>query len=378
VIGAGGFAVGVAAWSFAVARPSAGTLAGVALLLVAAALAEAFPVPIESLAGGHVSLAAVFVVATGLVYGWAPAAIVALLTRVALEIVQRRPIMRLAYNGAVYALCGAGAGLAEKLVPDRSSIVALMSAVLLGAGVFWGGNVILVAAIVARWSGEPIRDVLRGMAYWTAIPFGIMASVSLMLDVLWERSPVAIIALVGPLVAIVLYQRSVYRSLEATRLALTDPLTGLGNRRHFHERLENELDRAEREARPLALCLLDVDDFKSVNDTLGHEAGDEVLIAVASRLRGGGESFRLGGDEFAMILPGLDEREALHVANMVVARLAESNVTVSAGVAGHPAPVADRNDLQRTADRALYRAKETGKNGACASSDVPTLAVVAV
>jgi diguanylate cyclase (GGDEF)-like protein len=79
-----------------------------------------------------------------------------------------------------------------------------------------------------------------------------------------------------------------------------------------------------------------------------------------------------------MILPGLDEREALHVANMVVARLAESNVTVSAGVAGHPAPVADRNDLQRTADRALYRAKETGKNGACASSDVPTLAVVAV
>jgi diguanylate cyclase (GGDEF)-like protein len=378
VIAAGAGALVAATWLFASARPSSATLAGVALLLAAATLAEAYPVPLENLAGGHVSLAAVFVVGSGLVYGWEPAVLVAFLTRVALEIVQRRPVVRLAYNGAVYALCGAAGGLAEQLVPNRSSMGGLMAAVVLGGGAFWAANVVLVSAIVARWSGDPLRGVLRGMAYWTAIPFAIMASVSLMLDVLWERSPLAVIALVGPLVAIVLYQRSVYRSLAATRLALTDPLTGLGNRRHFHERLESELDRAEREHAALALCLLDIDDFKSVNDTLGHEAGDEVLVAAAGRLRRGGEAFRLGGDEFAMVLPALDELEALRIANAVVARLAEAGVTVSAGVAAFPAPVHDRNDLQRTADRALYRAKENGKNGACASADVPALAAVAV
>jgi diguanylate cyclase (GGDEF)-like protein len=200
------------------------------------------------------------------------------------------------------------------------------------------------------------------MVYWTAIPFGIMASVSLMLEVLWERSPVAIVALVGPLVAIVLYQRSVYRSLEATRLALTDALTGLGNRRHFHERLETDLDRAEREGGCVALCVLDVDDFKRINDELGHEAGDEVLVAVARQLRGGGESFRLGGDEFAIVLPGLDEAAATAVARSVVARIADAGrVTVSAGVAAFPAT--ERNELQRAADGALYAAKRTGKNG---------------
>ena len=360
VIAAGASTLGVAAWSFVAGPPSGATIAGVSLMLAAAALAEAYPVPIESLAGGHVSLAAVFVVATGLLYGWPAAAIVAFLTRTALEVFQRRPAMRLAYNGAVYAMCGAAGGLAERLVPARTSIVGLAASVVLGALAFWGGNVLLVAAIVARWSGERFRATVSGMAYWTAIPFAIMASVSLILDILWARSPFAVVALVGPLVAIVLYQRQTYRSLAATRLALTDPLTGLGNRRHFHERLETTLDRAEREDGVLALCLIDVDDFKRVNDELGHEAGDEVLVAVAAQLRDGGESFRLGGDEFAILLPGHDESAALDVGRHVTARISSAVVTVSAGVAAFPA--AERNELQRAADRALYRAKESGKN----------------
>ncbi|HEY3184461.1 MAG TPA: GGDEF domain-containing protein [Gaiellaceae bacterium] len=364
VIAAGAATVAAALTMLVVDRPSGGTLAGIALLLAAATLAEAYPVPIESLPGGFVSLAAVFVVATGLMYGWAPAAIVALLTRVALEILQRRPAVRLAYNGAVYALCGAACGLVELLVPSHSSIGALMVAVLLGAAAFWIGNVLLIAAVVARWSGEDFRGVVRGMVYWTSIPFAIMASVSLMLVVLWERSPVAIVALVGPLVAIVLYQRSTYKTLEATRLALTDPLTGLGNRRHFHERLETDLDRAEREGGSVALCVIDVDDFKRVNDELGHDAGDEVLVAVARHLRGGGESFRLGGDEFAVVLPGHSQRSAMKIARSIVARIAYAGVTVSAGVATFPKT--ERNELHRTADQALYRAKDGGKNAVAA------------
>ena len=93
------------------------------------------------------------------------------------------------------------------------------------------------------------------------------------------------------------------------RLALTDPLTGLGNHRSFHERLQRELvvGRARTDVHS-ALCLVDFDDLKSVNDRFGHPVGDLVLGQVASRLRQGGEAFRLGGDEFAVLLPRQDER----------------------------------------------------------------------
>ena len=134
-----------------------------------------------------------------------------------------------------------------------------------------------------------------------------MASAALMLVVLWERSPFLSVALVGPLLAIPLYQRAIVRALRAMRLALTDPLTGLGNHRHFHERLERELRHAQEKRLPLTLCLVDVDDFKRINDRFGHPAGDRVLSRLATRLRQTGEAFRLGGDEFALLLPGYDE-----------------------------------------------------------------------
>jgi diguanylate cyclase (GGDEF)-like protein len=189
-----------------------------------------------------------------------------------------------------------------------------------------------------------------------------------MLVVLWERSPFLAAALVGPLLAIVLYQRSVHRALAAMRLALTDPLTGLGNHRHFGERLEVELDRAEARREPVSLCLIDLDDFKRINDSFGHPVGDAVLREVADCLRHGGEAFRLGGDEFALLLHGLGEAEALAIAETVVARLAGLDeevgrgVCFSAGVATYPSPGVARSDLRRLADTALYRAKGDGKN----------------
>jgi diguanylate cyclase (GGDEF)-like protein len=199
-----------------------------------------------------------------------------------------------------------------------------------------------------------------------------MASVSLMLQVLWQRSPVLAAALIGPLVAIVLYQRSVHRALAAMRLALTDALTGLGNQRHFHERLQRDLDRAQAERFPVALCLVDVDDFKRINDRYGHPVGDRVLREVAANLRHGGEAFRLGGDEFALILSGEDEHGAVAVAEAVVERLASlecapgDQVSVSAGVATYPQHGLGRSELLRLADEALYAAKNAGKNRVCA------------
>jgi diguanylate cyclase (GGDEF)-like protein len=152
------------------------------------------------------------------------------------------------------------------------------------------------------------------------------------------------------------------------RLALTDPLTGLGNHRHFHERLQRELVAAEQAGGFLSLCLVDLDDFKHINDVYGHPTGDHVLSEVAARLRQGGEAFRLGGDEFAVLLPDQAEEAALETATSIVARLHEmqldldERVTVSAGLATFPVQGVGRDELIRLADSALYWAKEHGKN----------------
>ena len=194
-----------------------------------------------------------------------------------------------------------------------------------------------------------------------------MASTALMLVVLWQRTPWLFAALAGPLVAISLYQRTTHKALSAMRLALTDPLTGLGNHRHFQERLQRELAKAEAETGLVSLCLLDVDSFKQINDRHGHQAGDRILTQVAARLRQGGEAFRLGGDEFAVLLPGLDAAPATEVASAIVERIREADVrpvgeiSVSAGVAGFPQHSRERDSLIRLADRALYRAKERGQ-----------------
>ena len=369
VVLVGSLALALAIDALGPATHSPSILAGLAALLVAATLGEAFPVSVEALPAGGVSLAAVFIVGTAVIYGWAPAVAIGFLTRAAIEIVQRRPTIRLAYNSAVYALAGAAAGAAPVLAGDlRDSVGALCIEVSLAATAFYVVNVFLTTAVIARWAREDFVRLLRSSVYWTAVPFAIMASVSLTLAVLWQRSPVLAAALIGPLVAVALYQRSVHSALRAMRLALTDQLTGLGNHRHFHERLQRDLDRAQSEGRPLTVCLIDIDDFKHVNDSFGHPVGDRVLAQVAARLRAGGEAFRLGGDEFAVLLLGRDDQQARGVAQSVVDRISEATyehgetVTVSVGIATYPQHGVERNELVRVADSALYWAKEHGRN----------------
>ena len=230
-------------------------------------------------------------------------------------------------------------------------------------------NLVLVSAAIAA-SGSEIGypKLVVSNARWLALPFTLMASTALILVVLWQRTPYLIAALVGPLAAISLYQRSTHQALKAMRLALTDPLTGLGNHRNFQERLQRELTRAEETRGLVSVCLLDIDDFKRINDQHGHPAGDKVLAQVSTRLRQGGEAFRLGGDEFALLLPGFDDDAALEVARSVVRRVGEwgmgqyGSITVSAGVATFPQHGRERDALIRLADGALYWAKEHGKN----------------
>jgi diguanylate cyclase (GGDEF)-like protein/putative nucleotidyltransferase with HDIG domain len=227
---------------------------------------------------------------------------------------------------------------------------------------------VLITAAIALTAGQRYFRLLKTNIRATIIPFAFMASAALMLVVLWERSPVLSIALVGPLLAISQYQRSTHRALRAMRLALTDPLTGLGNHRHFHERLQRELQAAGEHTTPLTLCFVDIDDFKRINDRFGHPSGDRVLSQVAGKLRQGGEAFRLGGDEFALLLVDHNEGTALAAANSIVERIGAldldhiGNVTVSAGLATFPVQGHGRDELIRLADSALYWAKEHGKN----------------
>jgi diguanylate cyclase (GGDEF)-like protein/putative nucleotidyltransferase with HDIG domain len=366
VLFAGTMAVGVAVSGFAAFDPSPAELAGLLALLAASTFAEAFPVPIENVPVGGTSLATVFIVGTAVVYGWAPAILVGLVTQLLVELARRQPAIQVAYNSAVYALAAAGAGGVSAAVPgDGFAWLALE--VGLAASALYAVNLPLVAAVVSRSAREPFLALLRRAVSSTFIAFAIMASLTLMLAVLWDRSPFLSAALVGPLAAIALYQRSVHRELRAMRLALTDPLTGLGNHRHFHEQLRRDLAETETHGLPLSVCLLDIDNFKEVNDRLGHPAGDRVLAQVAGRLRQDGEAFRIGGDEFALLLPGKDEQEALVVANGVLSRIAALEadaglaVQASAGLATYPQPGVERPELLRVADKALYLAKEHGK-----------------
>ncbi|HEY7862573.1 MAG TPA: hypothetical protein VIE39_02875, partial [Thermoanaerobaculia bacterium] len=222
-----------AVWQTVVSPPSLEALAGITALLVAALFFEASPVPVENLPGGRLSLALVFILAAGMLYGWPAAVAVAVVTRVTLEIVERRPLVRLVYNGAVFALAAGAAGAAMAPFADYHDAIRPVVAALVGVTAFFAVDIPLVAAILARWTGQPFLPLLRSATVGTATTFAIMASVSLALVVLWNELPLFALALGGPLVAVALHQRSTHNALRAMRLALTDPLTGLGNHRHF-------------------------------------------------------------------------------------------------------------------------------------------------
>jgi diguanylate cyclase (GGDEF)-like protein len=158
---------------------------------------------------------------------------------------------------------------------------------------------------------------------------------------------------------------------EFEQLSVTDPLTGLLNRRYLQERLVEELNRSKRYRQPVALLMIDVDRFKAYNDNFGHLAGDEALKKVASilkeNLRGADVAARFGGEEFAVLLPQTTAEEAQQIAERIRRQIERSefphrSVTVSIGLAGASEDIISPDDLIWAADRALYQAKERGRN----------------
>jgi diguanylate cyclase (GGDEF)-like protein len=188
---------------------------------------------------------------------------------------------------------------------------------------------------------------------------------------------VAVLGWVGILRRQVHQQTEVIRRSEARfrHLAEHDGLTGLPARNVLLERLELALDEIERQANSLALLMVDVDNFKHINDTMGHAVGDQVLIKIGTRLqeslRSSDTIARMGGDEFTVLLIGLNgQEEAQRLASHVVSKISEPmvlqgirvEVSVSVGVATCPESGSDVKTLLRNSDAALYQAKARGRN----------------
>ena len=161
-------------------------------------------------------------------------------------------------------------------------------------------------------------------------------------------------------------------------MAMTDELTGLANRRSFYVRGGEEIKRAQRYHTPLSLIMLDIDGFKRINDTCGHEAGDRILQCVAGTLQTNVREVdsvaRLGGEEFCVLLPNTRSEDAVKLAERIRLAVEEEtcpiqgnqtmNVTVSIGVAAESEGSDDRDldSLLRNADSAMYQAKTQGRN----------------
>ena len=362
---AGTAAVGlsVATLASAATRPE---LTGALIVLALAVAAEHFPVPVGLM---RMSFSSVFVVAAAVIYGAEIATLTAALAVASTYATLDRfePPVRVAFNTAQVALAGGAAGLAAAAVGGRDDI---LPAVIAGAAAMFAVSVILVGSVIGRSDRQPVVLMLAAVVRWVSLPFALALSIVPLFVLAWGSSKLVAVSAAVPVAAVALYHRSLALNKKTLELALTDPLTGLGNRRHFDERLRGELDRADDGGGPMSLVLIDLNRLKSVNDRFGHEAGDELLRAVAACLRRGGEAFRFGGDEFAILLPGRTARHAGEVVQAVRERIGAIEAPDGApfqagfGIATYPDSGVPRDELVRSADGALYREK-----GNAASTD---------
>jgi diguanylate cyclase (GGDEF)-like protein/PAS domain S-box-containing protein len=164
-------------------------------------------------------------------------------------------------------------------------------------------------------------------------------------------------------------------------MAITDSLTGLYNQRYFYMILNNEFERAKRYQTPLSLIVMDIDNFKTVNDEFGHLAGDDVLRSMSEicmkLLRQTDNMFRYGGEEFAIILPGTKQEEAFNVAERICSTIEQAviktkngsvKITVSIGVSEYGENYSKPSEFIESVDRTMYEAKKAGRNCVCVFS----------
>ena len=186
----------------------------------------------------------------------------------------------------------------------------------------------------------------------------------------WADNELLLLDTVADQLAVAVNQAHLFAQMQ--QQALTDSLTGCYNRRSFELQLERDLHLATRMRQPLSLIMLDLDNFKHINDQAGHDAGDAALCMLADNLRAElravDTAARFGGDEFVIILPQANPEGAMLVAERLRKRISQmevpefGQVTASFGVANFPAHASSRDTLLVAADRALYNSKDAGRN----------------
>jgi diguanylate cyclase (GGDEF)-like protein len=188
----------------------------------------------------------------------------------------------------------------------------------------------------------------------------------------FDQDDMEMLSTIAPQIAVAIDRTSLRdKAGQYAQLSVTDPLTGLLNRRYIEERLTEEIKRSNRTGEPVSFLMLDVDEFKSYNDHFGHPAGDEALLIVGQilkdTLRGADVAARYGGEEFAVLLPQTTADEAATIAERIRQRVEATEfpkrrVTVSIGIASLSRVISSVRDLIGAADKALYRAKRSGRN----------------
>ena len=279
---------------------------------------------------------------------------------------------------AISFAIGATLFFGSRRLPGAAVPTALVgSTFVITAGVYFDGQGPSPAGLYYIWLGMLAFYFLRRWqaALIVALMGGAYAAVLNLVPTIQPQqrwlTTMGIATVAGMLIS---YVRDRVQELVArlTDAARTDPLTGLLNRRALEELFAIELDRAVRTGRPLSVIIGDLDRFKSVNDRLGHQHGDQVLQALAAELgrwkRRIDMVARVGGEEFALLLPETDERGAFLVAERLrraTKRLfadGPSTLTISFGVASFPDHGDDAEMLLRAADQALYAAKNMGRD----------------
>jgi diguanylate cyclase (GGDEF)-like protein/putative nucleotidyltransferase with HDIG domain len=349
--------------------PTSRTVVGIATFLLLTMLAEWRPVPIDVEGKRLVSLAFVFIVSSQLLFGWEWSVVIGALGIAIPMAAEKCDLIKILFNAATYTIAASLSSLSLIVDGGGSHGYGLLAvSVVISGAIFVVANVLLVCGAMAFASGAPMREVFHEHLQQSGPIFAISVFVAAQAVILWQLSAPLVLLLSAPLFALTLYQRSAVRGRVAEEAASTDSLTGLKNRRAFEEEAEGLLA-GDRDGAPVALCLVDIDRFKQVNDRHGHLTGDAILEALGASIEEAapGSGYRLGGDEFVLLLESTDYSKIIStIESELLGRLQSvptlpQAVTISAGVALFPNHADDLHTLRKRADMALYRSKYNGR-----------------
>jgi diguanylate cyclase (GGDEF)-like protein len=324
-----------------------------------------------------VSISTAFVFALLIHWGLGVALLMQTIATILADAVRQKVVWRTSFNVGQQALSFGAAAAVLWVFGQHATTTNPMSVdgpqlpglVIAGVVYFFVNNALVSEALALRNRSGFRAEFFSNWAYQVGANGALLGLAPIVVIVI-ERGPDLVPLLLLPLAAV---YATAAMSLERERQALHDMLTGLPNRKFLIQQAAEAIDDAAAEQNQVALCLLDLDRFKEINDTLGHPVGDALLDLVARRLestvRECGSVARLGGDEFAILVRGIDDRQdAVDLAELVRSALAAPfrsegmsfEIEASIGVAVYPEHGRDFESLLQRSDVAMYVAKERG------------------